>query len=65
MKELKKEILTVDETATILGLARNSCYEGIKRGEIPHIKVGKRILVPRHALEKMLAEAGRRSEKVN
>lgn len=51
--------LTVDETAKLLGLSRNSAYQGILSGEIPHVRVGKRILVPRVALEKMLENAGK------
>ena len=51
--------LTVIETAELLGLSRQSAYEGIQRGEIPHIKVGKRILVPRIALERLLNDAGK------
>jgi len=49
-----KAVLTVNETAQLLGLSRNSAYQGIIRGEIPSIKVGKRILVPKVALEQML-----------
>ena len=49
-----KVVLTVAETAQILGLSRNSTYQGISTGEIPHIKIGKRILIPRIALERML-----------
>ena len=50
--------LNCKETAAMLGLSKNSIYQGVFTGEIPHIKVGKRILIPRIALEKMLAEAG-------
>jgi excisionase family DNA binding protein len=50
----EKLTLTVEETAKLLGLSRNSAYQGIATGEIPHIKVGKRILIPRKALEKIL-----------
>jgi len=48
--------LTVSETAKILGLGRNSAYEAVARGEIPVVKVGKRLLVPKAALEKMLRD---------
>ncbi len=47
--------LTVDETARCLGIGRNSAYEAIARGEIPVVKVGKRLLVPKAALEILLA----------
>jgi excisionase family DNA binding protein len=44
----------VDETAEILGISRWSAYRGIKTGDIPAMRVGKRFIVPRHALEKKL-----------
>ena len=51
-----KLTLTVNEAARCLGIGRNSAYEAIARGEIPVVKVGKRLLVPKAALEKMLQE---------
>ena len=54
----EKMILTVKETAQILGLSRNSVYQGVLTGQIPCLKVGKRILVPRKALEELLASVG-------
>ena len=53
----EKLTLTVQETAEMLGISRNSAYQGVMTGEIPHIKVGKRILIPRLALERMLGKA--------
>lgn len=38
---------TVDEAAALLGIGRNHAYAAIQRGEIPHIRVGRRILIPR------------------
>ena len=57
MMKNDKAVLTVDETAQLLGLSRNSAYQGVMRGEIPSIRVGKRILVPRAALERLLQMA--------
>ena len=51
----EKLTLTVDETAKCLGIGRNSAYEAIAKGEIPVVKIGKRLLVPKAALEKLLA----------
>jgi excisionase family DNA binding protein len=42
------------ETAQILGLSLWATYRGIRSGEIPATRIGKRLLVPRHALEKKL-----------
>ena len=50
----QKLTLTVDEAARILGVGRNSAYQAIARGELPVIRVGKRLLVPKAALEKLL-----------
>ncbi|MFC1945973.1 helix-turn-helix domain-containing protein [Chloroflexota bacterium] len=47
--------LTVDEAAQALGLSRNSCYQAVETKAIPSIRIGKRILIPRFALEKLLA----------
>ena len=50
--------LSISETAKLLGLGRNSCYEAARRGDIPTVIIGRRILVPVAALQRMLAEAG-------
>jgi hypothetical protein len=39
-------------------LGRNASYEAARRGELPVIKIGRRLRVPIPALERMLAEAG-------
>jgi len=47
-------VFTVEEARHRLGLSRGSCYEAIRRGEIPSIKIGKRILIPKSALLRLL-----------
>ena len=47
-------VLTVPEAADLLGICRNAAYEGVRRGEIPSIRIGKRLVVPRTAFEEML-----------
>ena len=51
--------LTVEEAAAALGISRAFAYESVRRGDIPHIKIGRRILVPKAKLEQMLSSAGR------
>ncbi len=55
---MKSATLSVEETAEVLGIGRNSAYEGVRTGQIPSIRIGKRILVPRIALERILENAG-------
>ena len=47
---------TVEETAKLLGIGRQLAYDRAKTGEIPVIKIGRRLLVPRAALEKLFAD---------
>jgi excisionase family DNA binding protein len=51
-----KLTLSIEEAAKVLGIGRNLCYERVKTGEIPVIKIGRRLLVPKKALEKLLEE---------
>ena len=48
---------TVDEAAKILRISRNSAYQAVKEGQIPSIRIGKRIVIPRQAFNRMLEEA--------
>lgn len=50
----EKLAFTVEEAAEILGIGRNLAYEGVKNGDIPSIRIGKRIVVPKAALKKKL-----------
>ena len=54
--EEERLTLTVEEAAKLLGIGRQLAYERVKTGEIPVIKIGRRLLVPRSALEKLLAD---------
>lgn len=46
------------EVAKLLGISKTTIYELTRTGQIPSIKWGKRILIPRVVLVKMLEEAG-------
>lgn len=52
----KRLCITVPEAAEMLGISRNFAYELVKRGQLPVIRFGKRLLIPRLALEKRLEE---------
>jgi len=54
--EEERLTLTVEETAKLLGIGRQLAYERVKTGEIPVVKIGRRLLVPRRALEKLLEQ---------
>ena len=56
MLDVQRQTYTVKEAAKILGVGIVSAYEAIKNDEIPHIKVGRRIIIPKVALDNMLRE---------
>lgn len=53
-RPVQRLTLTVEEAAQALGISRAFAYESVAKGEIPCIRIGKRILIPKVALEKML-----------
>jgi excisionase family DNA binding protein len=67
MAQDKRVTLTVAETSKRLGIGLNQTYDALRRGEIPALRVGKRLLVPIAAFEARLASAsvpqGRQAKK--
>ncbi len=51
----KSKTQTIDEAAKELGIGRNQAYAAARRGEIPTIRIGKRILVLREPFTRLLA----------
>jgi excisionase family DNA binding protein len=52
------DVMTVPEAGARLGLGRDASYAAAARGDIPVIKIGKFLRVPRIAFERMLESAG-------
>jgi len=55
--EIDRLVLSVEEARLKLGLSRSLMYEAARTRQIPSIRIGRRILIPRAALEKMLEGA--------
>jgi excisionase family DNA binding protein len=53
----ERQTITVEEAGKILGVSRNTAYTAVKRGEIPTIRLGRLLLVPKAAVDRMLAAA--------
>ena len=49
-------VYSPDEARKLLKISRGLMYEAISSGQIPSIRIGRRLLVPRSALEKLLAD---------
>ena len=50
--------VTVSQAARILGISRGLAYQMAREGKIPTLRFGKRIVVPRKAIERLLQEPG-------
>ena len=55
LHDQEKLALSVGEVSKLMGLSRNLVYELIRTSQIPSIKLGQRILIPRQKLEMMLS----------
>jgi excisionase family DNA binding protein len=47
------EFLSPDEFRQYFKLSRNTTYELLRRGEIPHLRFGRQIRIPKTALQQM------------
>jgi excisionase family DNA binding protein len=49
----------IDEVAKLLGIGRNAAYESVARGEIPVIRLGRRMVAPKALIDRMLGLSDR------
>lgn len=50
----KRRVWSVDEAAVILGISRAHAYELVARNDLPHVRLGRRILIPVDAVDQLL-----------
>ncbi len=46
---------TVPEVAELLGISRSTAYECVRRGEIPALQFGRRVLVAKATIDALVA----------
>jgi len=47
-------VVTVEEAGRLLGISRGLAYGLVAHHELPHVRLGRRIVIPRTALEALL-----------
>lgn len=64
--EQKQYILTIPAAGRkFFGIGKSASYEAARRGQIPTIRIGRRLFVPIAAVENMLADtANKAAERV-
>lgn len=53
----EKLTFTVEEAGKLLGISRALAYEMARTGKLPTLRFGKRLVVPKKAVENMLEKA--------
>ena len=48
--------LTVERAGSILGISRGGAYEAARRGELPVLRIGRRMVVPTASLLALLGD---------
>jgi len=61
--ETKSTYPSVAALAADIGLSERSTRGALRRGEIPHIRVGRRFILPKSAIAEWLRSAGRMSDQ--
>jgi excisionase family DNA binding protein len=51
---MERRTYTVEEAGQIIGLSRNGAYRLVRQGLIPTVQIGRKLFVPRAALDKLL-----------
>jgi excisionase family DNA binding protein len=49
-------VYTVEQAAGVLAISRSAAYRAVRAGELPSLKVGRRVLIPRARLLELLGE---------
>jgi excisionase family DNA binding protein len=47
---------TIDQVAALIGCSRAAAYAAASRGELPILRIGRRLFVPRAAFDQMLSD---------
>jgi excisionase family DNA binding protein len=53
-QKAERLVYTVPEAGRLLGLGRNAAYDAARRGDIPTLRIGRLVLVPKNLLHRML-----------
>jgi excisionase family DNA binding protein len=53
-QKAERLVYSVPEAGRLLGLGRNAAYDAARRGDIPTLRIGRLVLVPKMPLHRML-----------
>ena len=50
-------VWTVEEAAHLLGISRAHAYDLVARGDLPSLRLGRRVVVPKRAIAELIERA--------
>jgi excisionase family DNA binding protein len=53
--------VSIEEAGRLLGYSRNTAYDAVKSGELPVIRLGRKMRVPRIVIDRMLDGVGQKA----
>jgi excisionase family DNA binding protein len=57
------DVVSVDEVADILGIGKNQAYAAVKNGQIPSVRVGRRVLISRKIVSELFGSTEKPKDK--
>jgi excisionase family DNA binding protein len=54
---ITRRTFTIPEAAVIVGVGKSTMYEHVKNGDVPCVRLGRRVVIPAHVIESMLSTA--------
>jgi excisionase family DNA binding protein len=50
--------ISVARAGELLGISRATAYQAVQDGRIPCLRFGRKVVVPRQAIDRMISQAG-------
>jgi excisionase family DNA binding protein len=60
---LERQVYSVAEFRAVMGIGRNTAYDAIATGQVGSVRIGKRIVIPRTEVERILSAATRPAQE--
>jgi excisionase family DNA binding protein len=54
LDDIQSDVISIEEAAQVLRISRGSAYEAARVGQIPAVRIGRRLVVPVRALRVLL-----------
>lgn len=54
---MEKLSYNADEVKSVLGLSLSGVYEAARKGDLPSVRIGRRLIFPKQGIDRLLSEA--------